>query len=138
MNQPDLLPPPEADELDRLTALAGSTAAQNPDKWPRLLANMLDVVDAAFRRQGLAAAQAGSLARLAMLALAKYHGGVSFYLPSGEEIERALRDDEIWRDIGPLSAEDLARRHEISVQRVYQIYAEQRALRKARQQPGLF
>lgn len=122
-----------------LAALAEHGSAVPDDKWPKLLADMLDVARTALARRGLSEEAADEQARTVMLALAKYFGGGSFYLPKGDEIHRALRDDRIWRDFGRLPVEEIARRHgNISLVRAYQIIAEQRALRRKRDQPELF
>ena len=133
MTQGELLTPDE-----NLAALADRAVDVPRDKWPKLLAEMLDVVEAGFVRDGMPPIDAARLARRAMLLLARYHGGHSFYLPAGDEIERALRDDAIFRDLGRIPADALARDHKLSEVRIYQIYREQKSLRLKAIQPGLF
>ena len=133
MSQGELLGPD-----DNLAELADTAVDVPRDKWPKLLAEMLDVVEVGFCRDGMAPEEAARLARRAMLLLARYHGGHSFYLPAGGEIERALRDDAIFRDLGRIPADILARDHKMSEVRIYQIYREQKALRMKALQPTLF
>lgn len=100
------------------------------DRWPQSLADMLDVAASALERDGIPAEVANRQARLVMLELAEYHGGMCWYLPTGATIKRALRDDTIFRETGQFSMADIAQRHGISLQRAYQIVSQQRALRR--------
>lgn len=124
---------------DDVAALASLTATQESAvKWPKLLANMVDVANSALRRDGLPAQQAGHYARVVMLALGQYCGGVTTYIPTGDALRRALRDDAIFRRCGKETPVDLAREYGLSEQRVYQIVGEQLALRRKAVQPDLF
>lgn len=133
----DLIPT-DAAELARLAESDAARAAVPLERWPRQLVELLDCASAALARAGVEAAEAERLARIAVSSMAQLHGGRSFNLPRGDQLDRALRDDEIWRGMGRISADDLARRHGLTLQRVYQIYAEQRELRRRRDQPSLF
>lgn len=125
-------------ELARLAESDAARAAVPIERWPRQLVELLDTASDALSRAGLAEVDAERLARIAISSIAKLHGGRSFNLPRGDVLDRALRDDAIWRDMGRVSADDLATRHGLTLQRVYQIYAEQRQLRRRRDQPSLF
>lgn len=126
----------DAAGLDAL--LGGDAVLERPEKWPKLLAEMVDVVEAALRRRGTGEERSGELARVAIGALAEYHGGGSFYLPMGESLKAALRDDAIWRAFGRTPVAEIARHHGISLQHCYRVIAEQRALHGRRAQPDLF
>lgn len=125
-------------EDDELLKKAAAALDVPREHWPKSLADMLDVAMAALERGGLTPDLAGEYARRVMLAIAKFHGGLSWYLPAGDDIERAMRDDRIFRDSGRVSPQEIARREDISLQRVYQIVAEQMALRRKALQPELF
>lgn len=133
----DLLPADEA-ELARLVEADAARAAVPLAKWPRQLVELLDASRAALLRGGVQADEADRLARITMQAIAELHGGRSFNLPKGNALKNALRNDVIWVEMGKTPVEDLARRFDITIQRIYQIYADQRAMRRKRQQTDLF
>jgi len=124
------------DDLAALATLSGLPEQQH--RWPALLSEMLDVIHYALVRDGLSDEAAGRQSRVALLALARHFGGSTFYLPAGDSLSRALRDDEIFSQCGRMSAADLAKLHKITLQRVYQIVGEQLALRHRSIQPDLF
>ncbi|HJW23788.1 MAG TPA: Mor transcription activator family protein [Rhodocyclaceae bacterium] len=134
VGQDDLFPITEEDGV----LLSEAAVAVPREHWPKSLADMLDVATAALERAGIAPDLAGEYSRRVLLAIAQFHGGLSWYLPAGDDIERALRDDAIFRASGRMSMTEIARRHKISLQRVYQIVAEQMALRRKAIQPDLF
>lgn len=137
MTDGDLLPI-DAAELARLAESDAARASVPLEKWPRQLVELLDCARAALLRAGVSDDVADTHTRIVLQSMAELHGGRSFNLPKGMALDNALRDDTIWRLMGKVSADELARRYNITLQRVYQIYAEQRALRRKREQPGLF
>ena len=108
------------------------------DAWPQLLLDMLLVVQAAYTDIGAQPEQARELAFVAMRALAHYHGGRTFYLPRGDKLEQALRDVRMWDEFNGKNIGELCTRYKLTEQRVYQVLAEQRALRQRKIQPALF
>jgi Mor family transcriptional regulator len=107
-------------------------------RWPRTLAESVDVIAAEFRRRGHTDVQAAELAEAAVLALATHQGGRPFYLPRGERLVNALRDRVMWQQFPRKSVDQLAVEHALTTRRVEQILAEQRALVTRQIQPGLF
>lgn len=108
------------------------------DAWPQLLLDMLQVVQAAYVDAGAKTEQARELAFVALRALAKYHGGRTFYLPRGDGLEQALRDARMWDEFNGKNIGELCTRYRLTEQRVYQVLAEQRTLRSRKIQPALF
>ena len=108
------------------------------DAWPQLLLNMLLVVQAAYVDAGAKPEQARELAFVAMRTLAHYHGGCTFYLPRGDRLEQALRDNRMWDEFNGRNIRELCTRYRLTEQRVYQVLAEQRTLRQRKIQPQLF
>lgn len=106
--------------------------------WPKMLVDMLDVARAALSDAGANDARAREIAIIVMRALARYHGGHSFYLPKGEALEEALTHYRIWQEFGTLSVRELSLKYDMSEVHIYRIYARQRALARARVQPDLF
>lgn len=107
-------------------------------KWPKALANLVDVVEAAHRRAGDDQELARDRAFITMRALSLYAGGRQLYMPKGDVLERALRDREIWERHRGNNVDDLAEAYGLTVVQVYSILAEQRALHRQRIQPSLF
>lgn len=107
-------------------------------KWPQALADMLMVIESAYRRGGDSDETARVRAFVAVRALAIYHGGRIFYLPKGQQIDRALRDREIWERHNGHNVAELAREYELNEVHIYRILAEQRKLARSRNQPDLF
>ena len=107
-------------------------------KWPKALANLVDVVEAAHRRAGDDKDLARDRAFITVRALSRYAGGRQLYMPKGDVLERALRDREIWERHRGNNVDDLAEAYGLTVVQVYSILAEQRALHRQRMQPSLF
>lgn len=107
-------------------------------KWPQALTDMLSVIEAAYRQRGDDDKTARTLAFIAVRALAHYHGGHIFYLPKGEQIDRALRDREIFECFNGTNVSELASKYNLNDVRIYKILAEQRKLARDRHQPDLF
>ncbi len=134
MSQPDLLPeaPLPVDWMERYDP------ADLAARWPKTLAESVDVVAAGLERHGLSEAEAIELAQIAMLEIATLHGGRPFYLPRGDRLKEALRDRAMWKNFPHKTVEQLADESGLTVRRVQQILAEQRKLVTRRIQPSLF
>jgi Mor family transcriptional regulator len=107
-------------------------------RWPQMLADFIDVLRAAYKRDGLDDEQTDRLARQGVLALSDYLGGRYFYLAKGENLKAFLRDDQIWREFNGQNIAELAQRYNVSERHVYRVLAEQRAMRRKRRQGQLF
>ena len=77
-------------------------------------------------------------ARKLVAALAHYMGGRSYYLPSGDRLMNALRDDQIYSRFDGRNVEQLRRAYGLGQTQIYTIIAQQRALHVRRAQPDLF
>lgn len=121
-------------------SLIGRDIGAVPDsKWAPLLAQMVAVLEALYRRKGMDEQAAFKLASDSVLALAEYFGGRVVYLPRGDRLKTALRDAEIYRRFrGSKNVDALAEEYDLSVIRVYAIYAEQRQLHLRKLQGRLF
>lgn len=62
-------------------------------KWSDLLAEMLDVLEAEFKRRPLNSPSDN--AALAVMALAHHFGGRYFYIPTGDRLKRAVTYHQI-------------------------------------------
>lgn len=116
--------------------LAGIEASA--ERWPRVLAEYIDVLQATYRRMGMDESQALHLAEQGVLALGKYRGGRRDYLPTGDRLQTAVRDRRIYLEYNGRNKEELARRNNVTERRIEQIAAEQRAIYIRRIQPELF
>lgn len=109
-------------------------------KWPKDLAALIDIFESALKRQGLDESQARRLAHLLLAEQAMYCGGRHIYIPKGDRLKAAIRDVELfldWRDRSILP-DVLAKKYSISIQHVYRIINEQKAIHLKRVQPSLF
>jgi Mor family transcriptional regulator len=106
-------------------------------QWPAHLRTLFEVVVAALRH-----APAGSdierQASAVVLAIAEYMGGEKIYLPTNDNLRRAVRNVMIYRLAGKVRAKDLARRFGLTETAVFEIQEEQRQLVVRRLQGKLF
>lgn len=137
MNKQQDLAPIEPDQAD---SLVGQDLAEVPEhKWAPMLANMVAVLEALYRRRGMAEGEAFKLASDSAMALAEYFGGRVVYLPRGDRLKNALRDAEIFREFrGSANVDQLVEKYGLSAIRLYAIHAEQKALHLAKVQGRLF
>ncbi|MBU2673550.1 MULTISPECIES: Mor transcription activator family protein [Hafnia] len=106
-------------------------------QWPQMLVALMDVLEGELSRQRIAGDNRQQARKLAT-ALAHYMGGRPYYLPNGERLKNALRDDMIYRSFDGRNIESLRRAHGLGQAQIYNIIAQQRALHSRRIQPELF
>lgn len=126
----------EAQSAADLAAAAAADTASHAN-WPHTLAQMMDVTCAAMVRTGLDEETAEKLARVAVVAQANYIGGRSLYLPRGRALERALRDDAIWRASRRGNTVALALKYDLSDRAIQMIVRRQTLLHRSRMQREL-
>ena len=107
-------------------------------KWPKDLVALCDIYAQELASLGIEEQQARKISLRLLMAQANYGGGRVFYLPKGDAIRRAVRDHNIWTEFNGRNHQELARQHNLTVPRVYNILAEQKALHVSRNQPQLF
>lgn len=114
--------------------------AEDPSgkKWPKTLAEYVQVLEALYKRKGMTAEQAFRLAADSVLELAEQRGGRVEYLPSGDRLRTALKHAEIFRRAKAGNYEELALQFDILPHQVYRIVREQKALHLAKIQGSLF
>ncbi|MEM7988352.1 Mor transcription activator family protein [Morganella morganii] len=109
-------------------------------RWPQLLADIVDLFSAELARQGYdvpaAKLSAGKLAG----ALAHYYGGRAVYLPAGDALKAALRDNQLFLDwsLSGGDVDGLARKYSLTNSTVYAILRQQMILHRKRYQSDLF
>lgn len=121
--------------VDRLDQIP---AAELTAKWPKALAELVDVLACELGRSGMAADKALAQARKLALVQAHYMGGRAYYIPTGDHLKAALRDRAIWDEFNGRNIDQLARKHGLSVPQTYAVVAEQRQLQRSRIQLRLF
>ncbi|MGS3174514.1 Mor transcription activator family protein [Aeromonas sanarellii] len=121
--------------VDRLDQIP---AAELTAKWPKALAELVDVLACELGRGGMAVDKALAQARKLALVQAHYMGGRAYYIPTGEHLKAALRDRAIWDEFNGRNIDQLARKHGLSVPQTYAVVAEQRQLQRSRSQLRLF
>ncbi|MCH7371050.1 Mor transcription activator family protein [Aeromonas sp. MR16] len=121
--------------VDRLDQIP---AAELTAKWPKALAELVDVLACELGRSGMAADKALAQARKLALVQAHYMGGRAYYIPTGEHLKAALRDRAIWDEFNGRNIDALARKHGLSVPQTYAVVAIQRQLVRKRMNLDLF
>lgn len=122
--------------IDRLDEVPDDTLRR---KWPALLAALLDVLDSELQRNKVSQEDARRLSRKQAAAIAAYLGGRNYYLPVGETLFTALRDDEIFEKwFNGADIESLRREYGLAQMQIYHVIKQQRQLHRRRNQPDLF
>lgn len=134
--QPELLPQANTAELESLAAQDVSDVP--PEKWARSLVESIEVIEAAYKRDGLDADTSFRLASLGVRAVAEYRGGRQFYWPRGDALITALRDAEIYHRANRSNIAELASEHGLTDSQIYRICRQQRALHIRKVQGRLF
>lgn len=106
--------------------------------WPKLLVDMLDVASAGLVDAGADDARAREIAIIVMRSLARYHGGRSAYLPTGDALDEALKHYRIWKESGKVSVRELSEKYGVTEVHIYRIIKRQTRLARARVQRDLF
>ncbi len=108
-------------------------------KWPEILVQLLDNAAQTIARSGGITPEKSELMAMEVVGeQAKLFGGQQIYLPKGDELTRALRDREIYKQAGRVDVAILARRYNISMRQVWLIQQTQRELHIQHIQPVLF
>lgn len=128
----------DQEALDMIEHLGDLSANEVKHRWPRRLAELVDVTTAVLQRLKRPPEQARDEAAAIIIAIAHYLGGRMLYLPTDEKLRLALRDRRIWQERDDYSAAELAERYSLTQVMVHKILREQRALYIRRVQQRLF
>lgn len=121
--------------VDRLDQIP---AAELTAKWPKALAELVDVLACELGRGGMAADKALAQARKLALVQAHYMGGRAYYIPTGDHLKAALRDRAIWDEFTGSNIDLLSRKYNLSVPQLYTVIATQRKIQREKIQQRLF
>lgn len=109
-------------------------------RWPQLLADIVDLFHAELMRQGYDEPKARLAASKLVVALSHYYGGRAVYLPTGDTLKAALRDNQLFIEWSLESKGDidvLAKKYGLTNSTVYAIIRQQLALHRKRHQIDL-
>lgn len=106
-------------------------------KWPKMLLEIVDVIEAELLRQGYEKPKAQRIAPKLAGVLAHYFGGQSFYLPTGNALKDFLRNVMIYKEFKGNNVQELIRKYNLSESHIYAIIREQMRLQRKRHQPEL-
>lgn len=120
------------DHLDQIPSV------ELENRWPSLLVEVIDVMQAELLRQNFAADKAKTTASKLVGVMAHYFGGKSFYLPAGDKIKEALRDAQIYQEFNGKNVPALVKKYRLSESTIYAILRQQRLLQRKRHQMDLF
>lgn len=104
------------------------------NRWPSLLVEVIDVMQAELIRQKFEEDSAKLTASKLVGVMAHYFGGKSFYLPAGDKIKEALRDAQIYQEFNGKNVPELVKKYRLSESTIYAILRQQRALQRKRHQ----
>jgi len=108
-------------------------------KAPELLQDMAAHVQAVLVEYGeIDPTKANSLSEEAVERVARAWGGATVYFPKGDYIRSHRKAKEVWRDYNGRNAQEVARKHGISLVWAYDIIKKQRAEEQTRRQMRLF
>lgn len=106
--------------------------------WPARLVEFFELTAHTITKvQGLDEKQVHQLSAALVTAIANHFGGMSFYLPHNEKLEKAVRDIKIWHEFKGNNIDRLAKKYRVSEMTIRTAVANQLALRRAKLQPQL-
>jgi len=108
-------------------------------KAPELLQDMAAHVQAVLVEYGdIDPDKASGLGQEAVERVARVWGGSTVYFPKGDYIRSYRKAQDVWRDYNGRNAQEIARKHGISLVWTYDIIRKKRAEEQARRQGRLF
>nr|DAY08765.1 MAG TPA: hypothetical protein [Caudoviricetes sp.] len=116
------------DHLDQIPSV------ELENRWPSLLVEVIEVMQAELLRQNFAEDKAKKTASKLVGVMAHYFGGKSFYLPAGDKIKEALRDAQIYQEFNGKNVPELIKKYRLSESTIYAILRNQRTLQRKRHQ----
>lgn len=124
--------------IDTLDKVVDIVALQK--SWPRLVSDFIDLFCAELCRQGITEDKALLMSSKLVAVLGHYFGGRVCYIPTGERLKQAIRDNKIFLDyqIGNGNIGALAKKYDLTDSHVYFIIREQLAFHRKKYQPDLF
>lgn len=90
-------------------------APELESRWPRSVVDLIDVLENELKRQNVSNPR--ELARKQAVALSCFLGGRQFYIPCGDTILTALRDDLLYCQFNGRNMEELRRQYRLSSRR---------------------
>lgn len=106
-------------------------------KWPKNLADLLDVMCSELVRQGFEKEKAVVTAAKLAGVIGFYMGGRAMYIPQGQPLQAALREYLVYAKFNGRNIDELCREFKLSETTVYKIIREQIALSQRRRQHTL-
>jgi len=113
---------------DDIIANLGGAPVDIKDKWPHLVAEMIDLLKATRLLQGAEESKAKQEALEITERICKTFGGMQIYVPKGHQLEMAVRNNKIWNDFTGSNVEALMHKYDLTQVRIYEIIKEQRQL----------
>jgi len=108
-------------------------------KAPELLQDMAAHVQAVLIKYGeIDTDKASSLGEEAVERVARAWGGATVYFPKGDYIRSHRKAQDVWRDYNGRNAQEVARKHGISLVWAYDIIKKKRKEEQAHRQGLLF
>ncbi|NPA72695.1 MAG: hypothetical protein GXO35_07685 [Gammaproteobacteria bacterium] len=107
--------------------------------WPARLVEFYEILSHCLSTVGeIQDEQNNKLSAVLVTAIANHFGGVSFYLPHNQKLERAIRDIKIWKAFTGNNHQILAKKFRVSEMTIRTALANQHRIRHNKIQPSLF
>ncbi len=105
---------------------------------PELINNLFEVISDSLRKNGIAEEEATSIAIDATNEVIHNWRGQQIYIPQALQMQLSQRDLHIYHSFNGYNHSELAKKHGISVQRIYKIIEKVRKNEMARRQLLIF
>ena len=109
------------------------TSEKIKGKYEGIIGEMFDVLINEFEKNSKTKNEALTLAESAVLTIANYFGGRSFYLPNGTRLKAQIRANRIFKEFKGDNMNELTRKYSLSSPHIYAILRKQQKLRKMNQ-----
>ena len=106
------------------------TSEKIKGKYEGIIGEMFDVLINEFEKNSKTKNEALTLAESAVLTIANYFGGRSFYLPNGTRLKAQIRANRIFKEFKGDNMNELTRKYSLSSPHIYAILRKQQKLRK--------
>jgi Mor family transcriptional regulator len=131
----------DAEQMDTILARLDKLPSDDDavrKAWPKTLREIMDVLSNELQRKDYSAEISLNLAQCLVARIAHHFGGQMFYFPRDARLKLALRDMDIYNNHNGGNSRELAKRYNLTQQRICKIVQEQHAYARKRHQPELF
>ena len=100
--------------------------SENKNRYPEILKDLKESVVKSLTAQGVELSVANQSAHVAAESIRRDWGGILVYICKGSGYDLSLRDEKIWSEFTGHNHQELCKKYDITIQRVYKIIAVKR------------